>query len=137
MAEDQQQTEAALAALRKEHGVALMREDLDGATVDDLPAGVYGFAYAPAESRIPLFHGKTFQSFEVHKLPDGSAHLVGFVAPKNLIDLEMRNRTVEVALYPEPWGEATRLASLPLDEIVPSRKGPSRSEGNYLMLRLA
>jgi hypothetical protein len=125
-----------LKALREEHGVRLLTEQEEGFGLAGVPQGVYGFAYAPGADEIPLFRNKTFQSFEVHKLTSGAELLIGFVTPKEAIDIEMGNKTAEIRLYPEPSAEATRLVSVNLVAIVANKKGPSRTEGNSLSLRL-
>jgi hypothetical protein len=126
-----------LEALRAEHGVRLVTEEEEGFGIAKVPPGVYGFSYAPSTEEIPLFCKKTFQSFEVHKLADGSEHLIGFVTPKEAIDLEMGNKAAEIRLYPEPVAEAVRLVSVNLAIVIPNKKGPARSDGNFLSLRLA
>ena len=126
-----------LEALRAEHGVRLLTEQEEGLGVAGIPQGVYGFAYAPSTDEIPLFQNKTFQAFEIHKLAGGADLLIGFVTPKEAIDIEMGNKTAEIRLYPEPYAEATRLVSVNLAAIVTNKKGPARTDGNYLSLRLA
>ncbi len=113
-----------------------MDESEEGVALHRLSRGAYGFTYAPHADDIPVFLKQNFQSFEVHKLPDGAEHLVGFVSAEHAGLVEQRSHNVEITLYPEPHANADRLVSLLLDEIVPSKKGPSRADGNYLGVHL-
>src|SRR5579871_550810 len=124
-----------LAELRLHHQVALISEAEEGYTLPQISRGAYGFTYAPGQESIPVYRKKGFQSFEVHRLPDGSHRLVGFVSPGQAEQIARGVRNIEIHLYPEPWGDADRLVHLLFGEILLSKKGPSRSDGNPLDLR--
>ena len=107
----------------------------EGSSADRLPHGVYGFTFAPQEAAIPLFSKQSWHSFEVHKLADGSLHLVGCVTAKDA-GLIRSGGHVEVALFPDAWEDATELVTVALTRVVPSKRGPSREGGNGLKLEL-
>ena len=124
-----------LIQLRAGHQLRLVESSEEGFACEQLPNGVYGFTYAPQEAAIPLFSKKTWHSFEVHKLPDGSQRLVGFVSPRDA-ELIRGGLHVEVTLFPDPWKDSIELVSVPMSRMVPSRRGPSREGGNGLKLEL-
>jgi len=121
--------------LRAIHQVNLVDEKDEGSGIAHLPNGVFGYSYSP-QQETPLFRKKMFQSFEVHKLPDGQIHLIGFVTEREAVQLSAAGAYVEVNLYPEPWGESAKAVSIPTLRVLHAR-GPSRSDGNALKLELA
>lgn len=121
--------------LRAAHQVRLLKHSEEGFAAAALPNGVYGFTYAPTEPAVPLFGKKDWHSFEVHKLPDGSRRLVGFVAAAEAA-LIRQGLHAEVVLFPDPWEDATELVSVPMARIVPPKRGPSREGGNGLKLEI-
>jgi hypothetical protein len=123
-----------LEVLRAIHQVSLVDEQREGTDIARLPVGVYGFSYTPHQES-PLFQKRAFGSFEVHKLTDGSVHLVGYTTETEAAQLSSHNECVSLKLYPQPRNESKRLVSIPRSRIV-SFKGPSRSDGNFLALDL-
>ena len=65
--------------LRTQRGLRLVTEAEEGAPLDGLPNGVYGFTYSLGLGSTPLFGKHTFQAFELHKLHDGSVGVAGYV----------------------------------------------------------
>ena len=124
-----------LAELRAARRLRPVTEAEEGLSTAKLPNGVYGFAYAPQEAAIPLFGKKSWHSFEMHKLDDGSEHLAGFVTPEQAGWIRSGEH-VEVTLFPDPWEDATEVVSVPMARVVPSKRGPSREGGNGLKLEL-
>ena len=120
--------------LRSTRGLRALEIAEEGSTAESLPNGVYGFTYSPAEA-VPLFTKKTWHSFEVHKLADGTRHLVGFVTAKEA-EIVRDGKPAEITLFPDPWEDATELVSIPFTRAIPSKKGPSREGGNGLKLAL-
>ena len=118
--------------MRADHDVTLVDERDEGADVARLPSGVYGFTYSPLQST-PIFRKKATQSFEVHKLSDGSVHLIGFVKEGDASRLSASSEPVELRFYPDPWEDAFTATGIPVSRIQ-SARGPSRSEGNALWL---
>ena len=70
-----------LVHLREQRGLRPIETTEEGSSAERVANGVYGYTYSPAEA-VPLFSKKTWHSFEVHKLTDGSIHLAGFVTAK-------------------------------------------------------
>jgi hypothetical protein len=121
--------------LRREHNVRIVRGEEEGLAFHKLPGGVYGFTYAPA-TETPLFGHKSYHSFEVHKLPDGSGRLIGYCAPEDTARIQSIGQQVDLTLYPDPWESATNLMSIDLGWLVSDNYRPVRKEGNGLLLRL-
>jgi hypothetical protein len=118
--------------LRATRGLRALETGEEGTAAEKQPNGVYGFTYSPAEA-VPLFTKKTWHSFEVHKLADGTLHLVGFATAKEA-EIVRTGAPAEITLFPDPWETATEVISVPLSRAIPSKKGPSREGGNGLKL---
>jgi len=133
------QAEAASAGileLRRQHQVRVLRPEEDGSSVEALPAGVYGFAYAPGHDPLPLFGKESYHSFEVHKAADGTAYLLGFVTTAETADLDAAKEGATVRLFPAPWGSSQTLVSVPYSKINPPKRMP-REDGNPLPFTIA
>ena len=92
----------------------------------------------PSENKqesAPLFQKKIFQSFECHRLLDGSLHVVGLVTSQEAALIDAGRESLEINLYPEPNGEAVKAVSLSLDRLN-HVKAPSRDEGNFMRVRV-
>ena len=114
-------TEADREALRREHGVRVVGPTQEGAAVDDLPAGTYGFTGSPLLAS-PLFSVRRYRNFEVHRLPAGPA-VVGFVTAADAAKLTHGvDATVTVRLFPDAEGEATTIVSISYDRVVQHRQ---------------
>lgn len=120
--------------MRTERGLRELEAAEEGTTAERLPNSVFGFTYSPAEA-VPLFMKKTWHSFEVHKLADGSRYLIGFVTGKEAESIRSGAQG-EITLFPDPWEDSTELVSVPLTRAIPSKKGPSREGGNGLKVAL-
>src|SRR5690349_1994128 len=72
--------ETTRATLRASHGVRELAPELEGVALEHVPAGLYGFTYAPL-TESPLFAKQTTGSFEMHRALDGTAFLVAYVTP--------------------------------------------------------
>ena len=116
--------------LRIQHQVRLVESEEEGTALDRLPAGVYGFAYAPGQTAIPLFAKKTYHSFEIHKTADGSAYLLGFVSSEEAAAIESAKEGAAIRLFPDPWENSQRLVSVPLARVVSPAKTLPREDGN-------
>ena len=126
--------DARIARLRAVHRVTLISQSQEGNSVEQLAGGVYGFTYAPQEAA-PLFGKKMYHNFEIHKLQDGSVHLVGFVTEAEAGQLETGS-AVAVNLYPDPYQQAVNAVSVPVARVTKTH-GPARDLGNALRLQLA
>jgi hypothetical protein len=97
---------------------------------------VYGFSYAPA-TETPLFARKSYHSYEVHKLADGSAYMLAFVTKSEAERLTAHGQDIKVTVYPDPYGESDTLVSIPFERILTSLYKPVRREGNAVPLTIA
>jgi len=122
--------------LRTSRNLRALTSDEAGSALPALPAGIYGFTYSPNFEQTPLFQGKSFQSFEFHKLADGSVELVGFMMSSDAQRLRAGDPSVEVKLYPDPWQDAQELVSVPMDRIARSTRRPARDNGCPYTLKL-
>jgi hypothetical protein len=129
---DQQQREQ----LRGEHNLRPLENSEEGTGISKLPAGVYGFTYAPA-TETPLFARKSYHSFEVHKMKDGKAHIVAFVSPEDAERIKSHEEDVDVTVYPDPYEKATAMVIIPFDRVLSSLYKPIRYDGNAVPLKLA
>lgn len=125
---------AARERLREERKLRLVEPSEEGDAIDRLPAGVYGFTYAPQTEGLPLFSKHTYQVFEVHKLSGGAVHLLGFVTGEDA-QLLAGESECSVRLYPSPHEQATHLVSVPRGRVIHA-KNTSRDKGNFLPLDL-
>jgi hypothetical protein len=123
-----------LKLLRDADQVRLVTEAEEGFAIDKQPPGVYGFTCAPQDAS-PLFRKKIFQSFEVHKLPDGSVSIVGYATEEDAARLALDDSEFSVNLYPDPYGGAVNAVRVPKSRVVRMR-GPSRQAGNPLKLEV-
>jgi len=122
-------------ALRTANQLRLLSEDEEGFGIDRVPAGVFGFTSSPGEAA-PLFRQQIFRSFEMHKHLDGEIYLLGFVTADQGERLSSRASQLDIILYPDAFGEAEKLVTIPVSRIA-RVEGPSRDEGNALRLDLA
>lgn len=110
----------ARAALRAEHGVRLVQPAEEGLGIDQIPNGVYGFSYSPAVAA-PLFAAFRYRTYEMHRLPNGEAVIVGFVPPADASRLAAAAGAVEITLHHDADQEATALVVVPCSRIVMHR----------------
>jgi hypothetical protein len=92
---------------------------------------MYGWTCAPF-TESPLFAARIFQSFEMHKAPEGTEYVLGFVTRAESAAIESGAAGLEIKLFPEPSGETTELISLPVDRVHAKTRQPSRSGGNWI-----
>jgi hypothetical protein len=126
-------SEVAREAMRREHGVRLVRPDEEGFAARHLPAGVYGFTSAPALES-PLFGSRQYRNFEIHHTAAGIA-VVGFVTPAEASQLTRADvgQAIEVSLHPEVENEATTIVSIPYDHVVLHRQYSVRNAAAILL----
>ena len=109
--------EKQLEDLRAKNQVRALTEEEDGTGIDRLPSGVCGFTYSPLSENFPLFKVRDLRSYEAHKLPDGSALLLGFVTQGESIQIEAGRESVTIHLFPEPMGEASFFTAVPTGRV--------------------
>src|SRR6266540_1726720 len=83
--------------LRDEHRVRLVNSAEEGVPLHSLPAGVYGFTYAPASHEAGLFAKASYLSFEIHKTSSQGTQIVGFVTEQEAGNLDY---AVDCELFP-------------------------------------
>ncbi len=120
--------------IRALNKVRLIDERERGFGIARLPNGVYGFTYAPQQES-PLFSRKSLHSFEMHKLADGSVHVVSFVSEEEAAKLSTSGEYLNIELYPDAWESSVKAVSIPSSRII-EMAGPSRGPGNALRLRV-
>ena len=125
---------AELQALRAAHQVRELTPDEEGRGVHRLPGGVYGFTYSPGTREMPLFKQRRLYNFEIHKMADGVVTLVGFVTEGDASALE-GGEACDLAVQPEPKGDAQRLVAVPYWRVERFREHSIR-EGGGLQVRL-
>lgn len=123
-------------ALRARAQVRLVTSEEEGIGVHRIPEGVYGFSSAASTREIPLFAKPVYGAFEVHKLAGGEVAWVGYVRESDLRRLEHGSEPFEMELYPEPWGDATFLVSVPAAR-VDRRKPQARENGMPMRVEVA
>jgi hypothetical protein len=121
--------------LRTTHKVRPLTDAEDGSGLSRLPNGVYGFTYSPGPRDFPLFQAPRAHNFEVHKLPDGATHLVGFVYPETVALLANAGGPFQVKLFPGPRDGAEALVSIPAPRVIRFHEYSTR-EGGGLDLEL-
>ncbi|RMG48831.1 MAG: hypothetical protein D6723_14690 [Acidobacteria bacterium] len=123
-------------ALRDQHGVRLVTDEEEGTGIDKLPDGVYGFTYAPMQWDAPLFRTRTHQGFEIHKLPDGTELLIGYLSSEEASQMAEATEPVTIHLFADPGDRADKLVCIPLER-VRRHKQHSERTGNGLEMELA
>jgi uncharacterized membrane protein len=114
-------TEPAREALRREHGVRLVDETLEGAAAEEVPAGTYGFTGSPLLAS-PLFSVRRYRNFEVHCLATGPA-VIGFVTAADAAKLTHgHDETLTIRLYPDAEGDATTIVAIAYNRVVQHRQ---------------
>jgi len=121
--------------LRSQHRVRLVTSEEEGTGIDRLPGGVYGFTYSPAADNFPLFKKKEINSYESHKLRDGSALLIGYVTSEEADKLNTTKEAVVLHLFPGPKDKATTLVIVPMARVL-SHTEHSQRLGTGLEVRV-
>ena len=122
--------------LRNVHQVRIITDSEEGVATKHLSNGVYGFTYAPAQDGVPLFQKPATQSYEIHKLRDGSEHMLCYVSDADQAKLDSATDAVEVTLYPEEYKGAVNLLSVAVSRVASHKFATSRIDGHYLKILL-
>lgn len=123
-------------ALRARAQVRPVNSEEEGFGIRRLPGGVYGFSQSASSDEVPVFAKPAFGAFEVHKLPGGEVAWVGYVRESDYRRYEEGEEPFSMELYPAPYGEATRLVSVPASR-VERRKPQARENGMPMPLEVA
>jgi len=122
--------------LRTKHQVRIVTDSEEGIPFGQLSNGVYGFTYSPAQESLPLFQRMAYQSFEVHKLQDGTELILGFVSGDDKAKIDSKQGLIDLKIYPDPYNDATHLITLPSSRISNHKRGVARTDGNFLKVDL-
>lgn len=124
-------------ALRTKHQVRLITIEEEGYDLPRLPDGVYGFTGTLGRRDAPLFRRPITQSYEMHKLLDGTVMLLGYVSPEDAEKLATSKDVVTIRLFPDRQEKAPMLVNLPEHRVVHYRENSQRSgEGLQLDISL-
>jgi len=126
-----------LQAIRGEHQVRLLKPEEEGFAICNLPAGVFGFAYAPGQDEVPVFGKQDYHSFEIHKAADGGEYVIGFVTDMEATKLGALEEGAAVTLFPDPHDESQALVSVPAKHILAPKKLLVREDGNPFHFKIA
>jgi hypothetical protein len=116
--------------LRARHQLRPLQSEEEGFAIERLPAGVYGFTYAPGQPEVPIFAHPSYHAFEIHKRSDGSQHILGFLTADQETALQTGTHGTALTLYPAPWETAQKFVSIPCGTIVAPGKLLRREDGN-------
>ena len=108
----------------------------EGTSFTHLPAGVFGFTYAPL-TESPLFSKHDYHCFEMQKHPDGAGSLVCWVTPEEASQIAASQAFLDLYVYPEKWKEAIEAVSISVDRLNRRNRNPIREDGNRLAVTVA
>lgn len=120
--------------LRATNRVVPVSKEDEGRSWSKISNGVYGFTYTPATENGGIFIAEPKQSFEMHKLADGSLHVVAYATPEYAEKLKLAGAQ-DLELYPIPRETSTVLVVVPHARIAGS-KALNRDDFNKLKLSL-
>jgi hypothetical protein len=108
--------------LRQRHNVNLLPQAESGKSFSEIPGHSYSFL-----GGVEVLRGRppnsltTFRfprDFEVHKLGDGIAMILGYVGPESLVRLqEGMTQGADITLYSGSWNDAPNIVAIPLGEL--------------------
>ncbi|MGQ0666410.1 MAG: hypothetical protein ACT4O4_05185 [Nitrospiraceae bacterium] len=132
--------------LRAKNGVAELA--MSSTRFSSAPTASYGFI-APQHLGMALVTQSpdlglermppTANSYEIHKLADGSGLVVGFIGPdlKNQVAQAHRPKNIRIALYSSPSQKAPHIAAVPLVKLMvdrmPIRLDPKNADSPVLL----
>ena len=103
--------------LHASHGVQLVGEVEEGAGVNALPGGVYGYTYSPGLINAPLFAARRYRSYETHKLTSGEVFVIAYADPNTAKQIASASADVTVLAHPEPSSDASAIVKIPYSRI--------------------
>lgn len=116
--------------VRANHKVVPVSKEDEGRSWSKISNGVFGFTYTPASRDGGIFIKQPRDSYEMHKLADGSLHILGYTKPEHA-KLIAQKDAVEVELYPQPREGYGELVIVPHARIS-SAKELNRDDFNKL-----
>ncbi|MGE3276493.1 MAG: hypothetical protein AB7O67_15375 [Vicinamibacterales bacterium] len=103
-------------ALRKAHQVRLIEPAEEGCGIKDLPNGVYGYSYSPVLAA-PLFRTFRYRTYEMHRLADGRAVILGCVSSAEAQALANATGPVVLHIFYDRDADADTMVVIPYDRI--------------------
>src|SRR5262249_33378816 len=133
---------ASIDELRARNHVTLMPTSESQKTFAQIPAGSYGFVFAPylahaAPRALEMYTHNDPSYFEVHKLNDNQAYFVGYVGPETQERLQKGlGRGEKLTLYSSQWPKAPILTAILLGSVkcARSRDMAVRRKGGAIVL---
>lgn len=116
--------------LRATNKVVPVSKEDEGRSWGKISNGVFGFSYTPASKDGGMFAKPSRDVFELHKLADGSLHIVGYTTAEYAQAIAGKG-AVEVELYPNERESYNKLVVLPHARIS-SAKDLNRDDFNKL-----
>lgn len=100
-------------ALRRAHQLRALTEREDGAKIQDVPNGIYGFAMCDVES-LSAKRGNTF-ALEIHKHDDGIVYYVGYASDEDIGKYLALQKNFHIVTLPHSSEKATSLFEIPVE----------------------
>jgi hypothetical protein len=128
--------------LRARNHVTLIPVSQSEKTLAEIPAGSYGFVFAPyiahsAPNALRMYTHYDPAYFEVHKLADGQAEFVGYVEAETQERLQKGlGKGDKLTLYSSSWPKAPNLAAISFGSVkcARSRDMSVRRKGGTIVL---
>lgn len=133
---DMDSTEQQYESVRSRNQVRPLTEAEDGRAIDDVPLGIYAYAYAPGSDATPLYAKPRHLAFEMHKLADGAVRLLGFLEADLAKKVEAGTEDVLIRLGAAPTAEKPVLVEIPSERIFRVKEHSNR-DGSGLVIELA
>ena len=108
--------------LRREHQLRPLTEREDGAKIQDLPNGIYGFSMCSVVS-LSAKRGNTF-SLEIHKHYDGIVYYVGYASDEDIGKYLAHQRNFHILTSPHSRERASSLFEIPIEFISKCEERP-------------
>ncbi len=120
--------------LRASNRVVPVSKEDEGRSWSKISNGVYGFTYTPANENGGIFIAEPKQSFEMHKLADGSLHIVAYATSESAQKVK-GSGAQDLEVYPIPRENASVLVVVPHARIA-SSKALDRNDFNKIKMSL-
>ncbi|WP_031496859.1 hypothetical protein [Bryobacter aggregatus] len=120
--------------LRASNRVVPVSKEDEGRSWSKISNGVYGFTYSPASENGGLFLNEPKQSYEMHKLADGSLHIIAYATAEFAQKLQSKGAQ-DIEVYPIVKEESKVLVQIPHARIA-TAKALDRDDTNRLKVSL-
>jgi hypothetical protein len=120
--------------LRAANRVVPVSKEDEGISWSKISNSVYGFTYTPGSSDGGFFMKPSRSSFEMHKLADGTLHIVGYTTTEFAEKLKSKGAQ-DIEVFPEVRDQYNVLVTIPHARLA-SSKPLDRDNFNQLKLSL-